>query len=30
MSVTQNDRDDFVVFVGEARFVIPEALITGG
>lgn len=30
MSVTQNDRDEFVVFVGEARFVIPEALITGG
>jgi uncharacterized protein YraI len=30
MSVTRNDRDEFVVFVGEARFVIPEALITGG
>ncbi|AHM02883.1 putative hypothetical Gifsy-1 prophage protein [Roseibacterium elongatum DSM 19469] len=30
MSVTRNDRDEFIVFVGEARFVIPEALITGG
>jgi hypothetical protein len=30
MTVSRDDRGDFVVFVGEARFVIPEALIAGG
>jgi uncharacterized protein YraI len=30
MTVTQDDRDNFIVFVGEARFVVPAAFITGG
>jgi len=30
MTVTRDARDDFVVFVGQSRFVIPEAFITGG
>jgi uncharacterized protein YraI len=30
MTVSRDDQDNFIVFVGQARFVIPEALITGG
>ncbi|GAA5068149.1 SH3 domain-containing protein [Roseibacterium beibuensis] len=30
MTVSRDENDNFVVFVGQARFVIPSALITGG
>jgi uncharacterized protein YraI len=30
MTVSRDDRDNFIVFVGEARFVVPSAFITGG
>lgn len=30
MTVNRDDRGDFIVFVGQSRFVIPEAFISGG
>jgi hypothetical protein len=30
MSVSLDDQGNFIVFVGQARFVIPEAFLTGG